>query len=173
MDGSGLAFSNSTPELCPLDNRRSSKEVRMKLFAVHLTTLSMFCHALSLRRERIITWKLLAYLLEPASIFIAHVPGHVILTIATLYWVLFDRPCAYGRGLGRSIGLFSASRPLSEEPNGATELEPILKRCGRILLACAYLDQCCGTVGLFVRRANHDAVTRVIYALLKLPAQVF
>ena len=144
---------------CPLDNRRSSKEVWMKLFVVHLTTIAAFCHVLSLHRERIWSWKLIAYLLYPSTILAKHALAIVIIVGAVVYWVLFDRTRQLGKSLLRVPRLLVAKAPVPEPDDEPEELEPVLKMGGRFLLACAFLTQCSGTLALLVRRVKRGAVT--------------
>ena len=167
---SGPNFVESNLELCPLGGRRSDKEVWMKLFAVHLTTIAAFCHVLSLRRERIMSWKLLAYLLEPASVMVAQVPPLLVLTVAVMYWMLFDRTRRLRRSLKRTIGRFLSPLPESESANRLSETEAVLKACGRTLLAYAFLAHCSGTMALFLRRAEHAAVTWVDIRIVEVAA---
>jgi hypothetical protein len=60
----------ATADLCPLDGRRSSTEMWVKLFVVHFTTISFFCHLLSIRKEPIFTPKLILYILNPLVLFL-------------------------------------------------------------------------------------------------------
>ncbi len=69
----GHTSNTTTTILCPHDGRRSSKELWVKLFVIHLTTIAAFCHVLSVRREPIIRWKLIFYIFVPYTIFAYHV----------------------------------------------------------------------------------------------------
>jgi hypothetical protein len=133
--------------------------VFLKLFVVHLTTIAAFCHVLSLRRERIWSWRFIAYLLYPSTILAAHALAIVIFAGAVIYWALFDRTRRFRKSLSRAPRLLLAAAPLSEPSDVPEESEPMLKTGGRVLTACAFLTQCSGTVALFARRAEHDAMT--------------
>lgn len=150
-------------DLCSLYGRRSSKEVWMKLFVVHLVTIAAFCHVLNLRRERILGSKLALYLLIPSTFLLAHVLAFLLLTAGVLVWIISKRPSRLGESLKRAPRLFLGSAPASDDADEVghedVEREPLLKMGGRFLLACAFLTQCCGTVALFVRRQEHKAVT--------------
>src|ERR1700712_37515 len=73
----------SEKELCPLDSRRTTTELVVKLFIVHFTTISAYCHLLSIRGEPIIGWRLVFYILEPFSLF-----GHYALSTTVLFAAL-------------------------------------------------------------------------------------
>ena len=146
-------------EPCPLNGRRSSKEVWVKLFVIHLTTIAAFCHVVSLRHQRIRSWRLIAYLLYPSTILVTHALAIAMLAGAVIYWILFDRTRRFGKSLVRAPRFLLASAPVPEPSDEPQESEPILKIAGRVLLACAFLTQCSGTLALFERRVNHDAVT--------------
>lgn len=169
MDTASFNDTETTSNLCTLDNRRSNQEVWLKLFAVHLTTIAALCHVLSLRRGRIFSRKLLAYLLEPASILVAHIPPLLILIFAAIYLIWFDRTRRFGRSIVRAAGLYLASAPKYEdgESSETAETEGLLKRLGRVFLAFIYLTQCCGTIGLFVRRVKHSAATRADFRIVE------
>ena len=161
--------------LCPLDNRRSSKELWVKLFVVHLTTIGAFCHILSVRREPIISWKLAFFILVPYSIFAYH-----ILFLATILFafghlfvdVILSKPSdeikdSLWRAPRWLFGKVPDEAEVGYEMLPSTEQVPVptperqsrWKKVGRILLACSFLAQCIGTTVLYARRRSHHAVT--------------
>jgi hypothetical protein len=58
--------------LCPIDSRRSFAEFVSKFIVVHLTTITAFCHLLSIRNEKILTWRPFFYFLTPFNILVQH-----------------------------------------------------------------------------------------------------
>jgi hypothetical protein len=49
---------NATPPiLCPLDTRRSPKEIYIKLFIVHFIAIVVLCHLHSIHGEKVLHWK--------------------------------------------------------------------------------------------------------------------
>ena len=167
---------NSTDALlCPFDNRRSSKELWVKLFVVHLTTIGAFCHVLSVRREPIISWKLAFFILVPYSIFAYHVLFLVAVLVAFGYLfvnTLLNKPSEetkdslwraprwlFGKVPDESEVGYQMLPSTEQAPPQAHERQSRWKKVGRILLACPFLAQCIGTAVLYARRQSHHAVT--------------
>ena len=161
--------------LCPLDNRRSSKELWVKLFVVHLTTIGTFCHILSVRREPIISWKLVFFVLVPYSIFAYH-----ILFLATVLFafghlfvnIILSKPSdemkdslwraprwLFGKIPDEAEVGYEMLPSTEQAPTPTPERQSRWKKVGRILLACSFLAQCIGTAALYTRRRSHHAVT--------------
>lgn len=59
-------------DLCPYEGRRSVTGLLVKLFVAHFTTISLFCHVLSARRERVVSWKLFFYFWVLHGVFFYH-----------------------------------------------------------------------------------------------------
>jgi hypothetical protein len=162
-------FNNAaTADLCPLPGRRTVKELDVKLFVVHFTTISAFCHLQSLRNERIVSWRTVFYIIVPYSIFVWY--GAALLALSCILLCAMYKPMLLGDGgLKRaSLWLFGtapesgvADQGLlpSERPAMAIEGERRPKWMGRLVLASALLVQCIGTIVLYSRRQKHEAVT--------------
>jgi hypothetical protein len=165
---STIPGANSTDALLfPFDNRRSSKELWVKLFVVRLTTIGAFCHVLSVRREPIISCKLAFFILVPYSIFAYHALFLVAVLVAFGY--LFINICLNSPSNEIKDSLWRAPRSLfckvPDEAEVGYEMlpsteQPLLqgperqsrwKKVGSILLACPFLAQCIGTIVLYMR----------------------
>lgn len=161
-------------DLCPLEGRRTTTELVVKLFVVHFTTLTAYCHVLSIRGEPIMGWRLAFYVLEPFSLFGHYVVSAILVAAAgALYLVkptqshkevvsyvaaiLFGRiSTEHERTLPQV-----ASRPPRRAESRLTEdrVQPRWKGTGRMLLAVALLTQCVCTMVLYHRRRVHGAIT--------------
>jgi hypothetical protein len=51
--------------LCPLDDRRTANELILKLIAAHVTMVIAYCHLLSLRQAKLVSWEPYLYVLCP------------------------------------------------------------------------------------------------------------
>jgi hypothetical protein len=142
----------------------------VKLFAVHLTTIAAFCHVLSIRREPIVRWKIILYILVSFSLFACR----VVFLFAVLYGMgslllnrLTGKPTDEIKdGLWRApLWLFG------KIPNQATpsiEEESRWKEVWRILLALPFLTKCIGTLVLYARRQSHGAATHADQRVIEL-----
>ena len=182
MNSSTVLADPRTPAtiLCPYEGRRTSKEVWVKLFVVHFTTIAALCHVLSIRRERIFSWRLVFYFLVPYSAFAYQGLALAALSIAVLYYTFKRNPLGNGGILDSAVRFFLGLIPEDEPAYGPvpassaphedseTETETSWKRIGRPVVACAFLAQCIGTIVVYLRRQAHDAVTQADGRMLEL-----
>ncbi|KAK4543553.1 hypothetical protein LTR36_005448 [Oleoguttula mirabilis] len=161
-------------DLCPLDTRRTSAELVVKLFIVHFTTLSAYCHLLSIRGEPVVSWKLAFYFLEPFSAFGYYAISTIIVAAAAgLYLTQPDQRHKEVKLSVASILLGSIpeqdEQTLPQVASGHASssrlhadrygIQSKWKKAGRMLLATALLAQCLCTMVLYNRRRAHDALT--------------
>ncbi|KAF4624747.1 hypothetical protein G7Y89_g13421 [Cudoniella acicularis] len=174
-------------ELCPLADSRTSS-LWLQLITVHFTTLTAFCHLLSLYGEGIFTVKLLFYFLVPFNLITQQVVSILVLVVG-LFWQL-PEPAAVpkrsetttAKKLYRGARLFYGKIPewewrhryaildnnsrrtprLSPAPTGrGTQPRACsTKTLGRFIIASTFLAQCIGTIHLYQRRAQNNAVAK-------------
>lgn len=161
-------------ELCPLDDRRSATELSLKLGVVHFTTMTAYCHLLSMRGEpvKVICRKMIIFFIFPGSIIIQH--AMAILAILSAFPLVRLKKLQDSALLQSSLGrapfiLFGAinqqpSQPKENISNG----ESIAKIIGRILVVLALSAQCIGSCIIFARRYQHDATTISDWRVLEL-----
>jgi hypothetical protein len=143
--------------LCPLTDRRSSKEVWLALFVAHFTTILAFCHLLSIRGDRILSWRLFFQITSPSLIIIQHALALLVILAALLYALACGNasPKMAYTFLHRLLG---TTKPISEVDTNARH-ESLIKRLGRIAVVLAFLTQCITTIYLYSRRVSRNAVT--------------
>ena len=154
------------PNGCPLDGRRSPTEIWVKLFVIHFTAITAFCHLLSIRKERILSPKLLAFVLVPLNQIASIVMGLLVIGVAAIYWTCCgddDRSeklqhaflVLFGRNEEDNKGYASLRQ---RKESGADEEAPLTKM-GRIVLVLAFMVQCTGVIVIYSRRVAHGADT--------------
>lgn len=161
-------------EPCPLDDRRSASEVSLKLAVVHLTTMTAYCHLLSMRGApaKIIFKKMIVFFIFPGSIIIQHVIA-ILAIVSTVVLVQFKTPldsASLQSSLKRAPSiLFGAidQHPLDPRPQSSNE-QGTLKIMGRIIVVLALGAQCVGSCVVFARRYRHDAATIADWRVLEL-----
>lgn len=161
-------------ELCPLDDRRSASEVSLKLAVVHFTTMTAYCHLLSMRGDpaKIIIKKMMLFFIFPGSIIIQHVIG-ILAIIDTSIVVRFKKPldsALLRSSLKRApFILFGAidQHPSEPRPQSSNE-ESLLKILGRLVVILALGAQCVGSCVVFARRYRYDAATIADWRVLEL-----
>ncbi|PVH81701.1 hypothetical protein DL98DRAFT_531038 [Cadophora sp. DSE1049] len=175
---------STTPaeDLCPLDGRRTSKELYIKLLVVHFTVLTAYCHLLSLRNERVFSWRPLYFFLTPFNILAQHAAALVVITVgygcaflpddfgrirlrirplqSPFSWLLGDTSEMVTGSLG--AGAQAAGR------NNPQTSQSISKTAGRIIVILGFETQCIGAILLYARRQQHDAVTYVDQRIFEL-----
>jgi hypothetical protein len=173
VKGKALLKMATTPTntvLCPLDNRRESREFLVKLFVVHFTTVGSFFHLLYLRHESIVTAAPVLYLLCPLGFVAQHAVAISVLVLynAGLILLIQHQP-DWSATLHNPIAWFTGKFishervPTMQIGNEARSVEYYAIRAGHVLLVIAFLVQCAGSVALYVRRRTYDlhAVTFV------------
>lgn len=158
---------------CPLDGRRTTTELLVKLFVVHFTTITAFCHVQSIRNETIVGFKLLFYLVEPLMLLAYHAVCLLALAIAAAI-TLFNRSIEHRAALQRAPLWLYGHCPKAQYQRLGNMLDPprkerrTMKTLGRLVLATSLLVQCIGTIVLYRRRRVHDALTHVDYRVFEL-----
>lgn len=161
-------------EYCPIDDRRSSAEVSLKLAVVHFTTMTAYCHLLSMRGEptKVICKKMVLFFIYPGSIIIQHVLA-ILAIVSALVLVNFkkrrnSKPLQLSLKRAPFI-LFGAieQQPPHSGPHSSDE-ESIVKIIGRAIVVLALGAQCIGSCIVFARRYQHDATTIADWRVLDL-----
>lgn len=162
-------------ELCPLDDSRSVAEIILKLAVVHFTTMTAYCHLLSMRGEpiKVICRKMVIFLFFPGSIIIHH--AMAILAIFSAFILVRFRKFQDSALLQASLKrapfiLFGAinQQPSSQPKVNISNGESIAKIIGRIVVVLALSAQCIGSCIIFARRHQHDATTIADWRVLEL-----
>ena len=113
--------------LCPLEGRRSAEEILVKLFVVHSSTIALFCHVLSIRGERIVSWKSVFYILVPFNALVSHGVALAVFGLAVIYIYLKSKPPRLYESLQRAprwfFGLVPQERAYQQVPT--TDLSTI------------------------------------------------
>lgn len=151
-------------EPCPLDDRRSAAEVSLKLAVVHFTTITAYCHLLSMRAEptKVICIKAVLFLLCPGAIIIQHVLA--VLAIAGAYLLARLKIFGDSRALRSSLKrapfiLFGRIDPSpSKSRLRSSEGDSVVKSTGRVVVVLALTAQCVGSCVIFARRRERGAV---------------
>ncbi|KAG4440437.1 hypothetical protein IFR05_004081 [Cadophora sp. M221] len=176
-----------TSDLCPIDRRRTSKELYIKLLVVHFTVITAYCHLLSIRSERVLSWRPINFFITPLSIIVQHVAGLAVIAIAYGCSVLrkkignlqlniqpIDSPFVWLLGNASGMapqGPIYSALPSSNQPDtnvGSQGDERITKIVGRTLVAAAFEAQCIGAIILYHRRRQRGAVTHLDQRIFEL-----
>lgn len=152
-------------EFCSLDDRRGAAEISLKLAVVHFTTMTAYCHLLSMRGEptKVICRKMIVFFIFPGSIIIHH--ALAIIAILSAFLLVRFKKLQSSVLLQASLKrapfiLFGAinqhpSHPKVKISNG----ECVAKIIGRVIVVLALSAQCIGSCIIFARRHQHDATT--------------
>jgi hypothetical protein len=161
--------------LCPLDNRRSHREVYLRFFIVNFTTLSFYLHFVRRRDGTYLAGNPLLFVLAPLNLVFRYTLGVLgVLSVFTLYILInFLRhgnldSISYDTFLTTPLNwLFGKARindysvlPTSE----SEEDEPSHPRrayIGRIVVNGLFITQCVGSIFLYIRRCQRSAVTQL------------
>lgn len=162
-------------ELCPLDDRRSAAEIWLKLAVVHFTTMTAYCHLLSMRGEptRAICTKTMLFLFCPGSIIIQHILA--ILAFVGAYVVVqfinlkdsTPLQLPLKRALVILFGRIDRCSSQSALRNSDGR-RSVIKTIGRLTVVLALTTQSIGSCIIFVRRHKHDAATLGDWRVLEL-----
>lgn len=160
-------------ELCPLDDRRSASEVSLKLAVVHFTTITAYCHLLSVRGEPtgLICIKAVLFLLCPVSIIIQHVLA-VLVVVGAYVLVRFEiprDPRPLQSSLRRAPFIFFGRIDPSHSKSRlrSSEGDSVVKSIGRVIAVLALTVQCIGSCVIFARRRERGAVTLADWRVLE------
>ena len=165
-----MATNPTDIELCPLDNRRESREFLVKLFVVHFTAVGSFFHLLHLRHESIVTAAPVLYLLCPLGFVAQHALALCVLVLFNAGLILLKRrQTDWSESLRKPMawltGKFISHErvPPMQIENETRSEEHYAIRAGHVLLVIAFLVQCAGSITLYIRRRTYDlhAVTFV------------
>lgn len=163
-------------ELCPLDDRRTREEILLKVAVVHFTTMTAYCHLLSIRGEStgIICRKMLYFFLCPASIIIRHILAVLFLLGTSILVRLTNTQSSAmlqaSLERGPAILFGRIDRPISKSRRRSKEKGDSLKLIGRVVVALALAAQCIGSCIIFARRYERDAATWGDWLVVELAA---
>lgn len=161
-------------EICPLDDRRSATELSLKLGVVHFTTMTAYCHLLSMRGEpiKVICKKMIIFFIFPGSIIIQH--AMAILAILIAFPLVRLKKLQDSALLQASLRrapfiLFGAINQHPSLPKASSSNEEgRAKIIGRLIVVLALSTQCIGSCIIFARRYQHDAATISDWRVLEL-----
>lgn len=161
-------------EFCSLDDHRSAGEISLKLAVVHFTTMTAYCHLLSMRGEptKVICRKMVIFFIFPGYIIIYH--AMAILAILGAFLLVRFRKLQDSALLQTSLKrapfiLFGAINQQSSQPKvNISNGESVAKIIGRIMVVLALSAQCIGSCIIFARRHQHDAITIADWRVLEL-----
>ncbi|RSL61684.1 hypothetical protein CEP51_013590 [Fusarium floridanum] len=160
--------------LCPIDDRRTARELMVKLIIAHFTAVAAFCNYLSLRNFDLASIEPILFLfcplIVPIQIFLGllFITGVCIENIVTGRLSFGDAWSTYTRRLRVLLGKkASTSSPsnLARSPTGSLEsggarqvagsrLAKVYVTTGRLLLVLGTLFQCVATIFLYARRID-------------------
>jgi hypothetical protein len=160
--------------LCPLDGRRPAKELLVKIFTVNLTTLAFFVHFIKRRDGTAFSWTPLLFFVAPMNLVFRHAFALVGIFGAYLFYALrhfikTQQLLAPGRIVASPLRLlFGRSRyhdeydllPTDEAGNldqPAAKLS-VGGAAGRMVINGAFITQCAGSIFLYHRRRQRNAV---------------
>jgi hypothetical protein len=169
---------------CPLDDRRSATELYVTHFVIHFTVIAAYCHLLSIRNEPFLSLKPVFFIFTPLLFILQHVLALISIGGKYLYesilcqdenatfnaysslgW-LFGRMPTHREGYSSLPKTSSRKSSMSEETNPFNS-EHLAKKMGRTLVVLALVAQCIGTIFLYIRRLQHDAVGLVDHRTLE------
>ncbi|KAK3325979.1 hypothetical protein B0H66DRAFT_144788 [Apodospora peruviana] len=87
--------------LCPLDDRRTANELMLKMIAAHVTVVIAYCHLLSLRQAKLVSWEPYIFLLCP-TIPVGRLTLGFVMAAVALVATTLRRPST----LRTTVGLF-------------------------------------------------------------------
>lgn len=161
-------------ELCPLEDRRSAAELSLKLAVVHFTTITAYCHLLSMRGEptKVICKKITVFFIFPGFIIVQHVMA-ILAIFSAFVWVRFKKlqdSTLLRSSLKRApFILFGAiDQHDSQSRVHSSDEESKVKTIGRVIVVLALSAQCIGSCIIFARRYQHDATTIGDWRVLEL-----
>ena len=159
---------------CPLEGRRTPRELYVKLCVVHFTVLTAYAHLMHLRREP------RAWLTYPLMLIspLGGVMSLAVLPLAALA-IQAIRFRFDGAILAQSVGVLFGriephhdSQPAPALPQATSKWPPKLsyKVLRRVALLLALLAQCLASVWLFARRVARGSDAQYDYRVLQLAA---
>jgi hypothetical protein len=162
--------------ICPLDGRRSSKELYSKLVVVHFTTIAAFCHFLSVTKDPLLSIRPITFALTPFNIIFQY--GVALVAIALGSIVSFEsgsyipsvklqspkEPLQWLFGMppkkGPSYTPLHTEAPIRRTSSGLNS-KGWTASVGRTVVQAAFLSQCICTIFLYSRRKQQNAVILV------------
>ena len=162
---------------CPLDERRSASELYVTLFVIHFTVIVAYCHLMSIRNEAILSSKPIFFVVTPLLIVLQHALALILIAANYLYESVFCKDeDAASKAYSSLIWLFgripadedhysplptTSGRKPSASKEKTSYSERRAKVIGRTVVVLALVAQCIGTIFLYTRRLQHDAVGAV------------
>lgn len=147
--------------LCPLDNRRTSKEMYIKLVAVTAPTFAAYCHFLVKRKEEFLIPRAVVFLLSPLSPVVRFVVPALLAipasaVIGEFKWDTIGSWLSWIWGF-KTPEHAPPQRPTKTRANAFETRNARLISGGRVLLLVLFIAQCIMSITLFVRRAERGA----------------
>ena len=161
--------------LCPLDNRRSSREVYLRFFVVNFTTLSFYLHFVRRRDGTYLAGNPLLFVLAPLNLVFRYTLGVLgILSVFCLHILINFLRQSHRDSVSRDTflttplnWLFGKARihdysavPTSESEEDESS-RPLSGYIGRLVVNCVFITQCAGSIFLYIRRRRRSAVTQL------------
>ena len=142
---------------CPLNDRRTPRELYVKIFVVNFMVLAAYGHLIQRRKDKFINIRVLLALISPA--------GGAIMLLITLLALLIQIPlCRNIHEIKKSANLLLGPAPSpwpvvsNRPPNQDVALPSVVwERLKRILIPTAVSTQSITSIWLFKRRVHRDA----------------
>jgi hypothetical protein len=170
--------SNSTDSiLCPYDNRRTSTELNVKFFIVTLTTLGFYFHLIRRRDGSYFSWSPLLYFIAPLNLVFRYV--FAILGIFSFFgfvtlqdwlrdqsrsqkrWETVTTALRWLFGTVPDDEIMYSTLPTTDANPEDHESETCTTSAiGKLVMNGLFLTQCAGSIYLYNRRRQHNAVTK-------------
>ncbi|UPL01445.1 hypothetical protein LCI18_012379 [Fusarium solani-melongenae] len=160
--------------LCPINDRRTARELMVKFIIAHFTAVAAFCNYLSLRNQELASIEPILFLFCPLIVPLQISLGFLLITGVCIANIVTGRSSlghewsTYTRRLTTLLGkkaIRNASPGLARSPTGSLEsggagqvagsrLAKVYVTTGRLLLVLGTLFQCVATIFLYARRVG-------------------
>jgi hypothetical protein len=164
--------------LCPLDNRRSSKEIYLRFFIVNFTTLSFYLHFIRRRDGTYLAGNPVLFVLAPLNLVFRYTLGVFgILSVFSLQILInllrhgnldsvsrdafLTTPLNWLFGKSRVDDYSGLPTSDSEQDESSRPRITLSSYIGRFLVNGLFITQCVGSIFLYIRRRQHSAVTQL------------
>lgn len=157
--------------LCPLEDRRTARELMVKLIIAHFTAVVAFCNYLSLRNQDLASIEPIIFLFCPLIVPIQTSMGFLLISGVCVANIVTDRSplghewSTFTRRLRNLLGRKPDDTNLTRSPTGSLEsggagriagsrLARAYVTTGRLLVVLGTLFQCVATIFLYARRVD-------------------
>ena len=161
--------------LCPLDNRRSSREVYLRFFVINFATLSFYLHFVRRRDGTYLAGNPSLFVLAPLNLVFRYTLGVLGILGVFILYILINFPrqshldsvsrdtflmtplsWLFGKARIHDYSALPASESEEDEPS-----RPPSGYIGRLVVNGVFITQCVGSIFIYIRRRRHFAVTQL------------